>query len=100
MVLRIQRYAGIVVACLWIVIALLITSGCVSYPRPYPWNFPEAREWNQPLEFSWVNAVDNYRNLKSSKGKIWNPLVRNYEPDFGVELYQLDRDQEEHEMYQ
>jgi hypothetical protein len=63
---------------------LLVTIGCVSYPRPYPWNFPEAREWNQPLEFSWVNAVDNYRNLKSSKGKIWNPLVQDYEPDFGV----------------
>ena len=92
MVLRIQRA--------WIVIALLVTIGCVSYPRPYPWNFHEAREWNQPLEFSWVNAVDNYRNLKSSKGRIWNPLVQDYGPDFGVELYQIDRDQEEHEMYQ
>jgi hypothetical protein len=79
---------------------LLVIIGCVSHPRPYPWNFPPAREWNQPLEFSWVNAVNNYRNLKSSKGKIWNPLVQDYEPDFGVELYQLDRDQEEHEMYQ
>jgi hypothetical protein len=49
------------------------------------------------LEFSWVNAVDNYRNLTAPKEKIWNPLVRDYEPDFGEELYQ---DVEEHEMYQ
>lgn len=90
MVLRIQRYAGLVAVS-------LATIGCVSYPRPYPWNFPEAREWNQPLEFSWVNAVDNYRNLTSPRGKLWNPLVRDYEPDFGGELY---RDSEEHEMYQ
>ena len=89
MVLRIQRA--------WIGIALLVSSGCVSYPRPYPWNVPEAREWNQPLEFSWVNAVDNYRNLTAPKEKIWNPLVQDYEPDFGAELY---RDVEEHEMYQ
>ena len=82
---------------IWIVIALLVTIGCVSYPRPYPWNFPEAREWNQPLEFSWVNAVDNYRNIKSSKGKLWNSFVQEYEPDFGGELYP---DSEEHEMYQ
>jgi hypothetical protein len=67
MVLRIQRYARIVAACLWIVIALLVTIGCVSYPRPYPWNFPEAREWNQPLEFSWVNAYDNYNKIVGNK---------------------------------
>lgn len=97
MVLRIQRYARIVVVWLWIVMPSLVTIGCVSYPRPYPWNFPEAREWNQPLEFSWVNAVDNYRNIKSSKGKLWNPFVQEYEPDFGGDLYP---DSEEHEMYQ
>lgn len=94
MVLRIQRYAAI---------ALLATGGCASYPRPYPWNFPEAREWNQPLETSWVNAVDNYRNLTKPKGKIWNPIIRSYEPDFGYEIELqkiLDRDLEEHEMYQ
>ena len=88
---------------LWIVIPLLITSGCVSYPRPYPWNFPEAREWNQPLETSWVNAVDSYRNLTKPKKKIWNPIIRSYEPDFGyeIELQKIvDRDLEEHEMYQ
>ena len=94
MVLRIQRVAGIV-------LSLLVTIGCVSYPRPYPWNFPEAREWNQPLETSWVNAVDNYRNLTKPKGKIWNPLIRSYDPDFGYEIELLKlRDLEEHEMYQ
>ena len=94
MVLRIQRVAGIVVAS-------LVTIGCVSYPRPYPWNFPDEQEWNQPLEASWVNAVDAYRNLTKPKGKIWNPLIREYEPDFGYEIEILKlRDLEEHEMYQ
>ena len=95
MVLRIQR-AGIG-------IALLIASGCASYPRPYPWNFPPEEEWNAPLETSWVNAVDAYRNWTAPKGKVWNPLIREYEPDFGYEIEQLralDRDLEEHEMYQ
>lgn len=95
MVLRIQG-AGIG-------LALLITSGCVSYPRPYPWNFPPAREWNQPLETSWVNTVDMYRNLTKPKGRIWNPILRCYEPDFGYELELLKvlpPDAEEHELYQ
>jgi hypothetical protein len=92
MVLRIQ---GAVLAT--------ILAGCVSTPRPYPWNFPPAREWNQPLETSWVNAVDMYRNLTKPKGKIWNPILRCYEPDFGYEielLKALPPDLEEHEMYQ
>ena len=96
MVLRIQRVSGIVVAS-------LVAIGCVSYPRPYPWNFPPAREWNQPLETSWVNAVDTYRNLTKPKGKIWNPILRCYEPDFGHEielLKALPPDVEEHELYQ
>ena len=88
MVLRIQR-----------TILALLAVGCAATPRPYPWNFPEAREWNQPLEFSWVNAVDNYRNLTAPRGQIWNPLVRSYEPDFRAELRQLDQDLEEHELY-
>lgn len=92
MVLRIQA-AGIVIAS-------LVTIGCSSYPRPYPWNFPDEAEWNAPLETSWVNAVDTYRNLTKPKGKIWNPIVLEYEPDFGAELDPLDRDLEEHEMYQ
>jgi len=55
------------------------------------------------LETSWVNAVDGYRNLTKPKGKIWNPIIRSYEPDFGyeIELQKIvDRDLEEHEMYQ
>ena len=95
MVLRIQRVAGIVIAS-------FVTISCVSYPpRPYPWNFPPAREWNQPLETSWVNAVDAYRNLTKPKGKIYNPILREYEPDFGYEIEILKlRDLEEHELYQ
>ncbi len=96
MVLRLQR-AGIA-------IALLITSGCVSYPpRPYPWNFPPEHEWNAPLETSWVNAVDAFRNWTAPKGRVWNPLIRQYEPDFGYEielLKALPPDTEEHELYQ
>ena len=83
-----------------IILASLVAIGCASYPRPYPWNFPDEQEWNQPLETSWVNAVDAYRNLTKPKGKIWNPLIREYEPDFGADLDFLDRDLEEHEMYQ
>jgi hypothetical protein len=90
MVLRIQ---GAILA--------IIVTGCALTPRPYPWNFPKAREWNQPLETSWVNAVDNYRNLTKPKGKIWNPIIRSYEPDFGYEIELLKlQDLEEHEMYQ
>ena len=96
MVLRFQR-AGIV-------ISLLITSGCVSCPpRPYPWNFPPEHEWNAPLETSWVNAVDAFRNWTAPKGRVWNPIIRQYEPDFGYEielLKALPPDTEEHELYQ
>ena len=96
MVLRLQRTG--------IVIALLITSGCISYsPRPYPWNFPPEHEWNAPLETSWVNAVDAFRNWTAPKGRVWNPIIRQYEPDFGYEielLKALPPDTEEHELYQ
>jgi hypothetical protein len=83
------------------ILTILIT-GCVSAtPRPYPWNFPPAREWNQPLETSWVNAVDMYRKVTAPKGKIYNPILREYEPDFGYEIERLKlRDLEEHELYQ
>ena len=92
MVLRIQ---GAILA--------LFIFGCAARPRPYPWNFPPAREWNQPLETSWVNAVDMYRNLTKPKWKVWNPILRCYEPDFGYEielLKVLPPDAEEHELYQ
>jgi hypothetical protein len=74
------------------ILAIVIT-GCVSTPRPYPWNFPDEQEWNAPLETSWVNLVDAFRNWTAPKGKIWNPILSEYEPDFG-------RDLEEHELYQ
>ena len=74
MVLRIQRVSGIVVT-------LLIANGCVSYPRPYPWNFPPEEEWNQPFETSWQNAVDMYKRLTAPKGKTWDPLMQNYQQD-------------------
>jgi hypothetical protein len=76
MVLRFQR-AGIG-------LALLIASGCVSYPpRPYPWNFPPEEEWNQPFETSWQNAVDTYRRLTAPKGKTWDPLMQSYQSYLG-----------------
>jgi hypothetical protein len=74
MVLRIQRVSGIVIAS-------LATIGCVSYPRPYPWNFPSEEEWNQPLETSWQNAVDMYKRLTAPKGRVWDPLMQNYQQD-------------------
>jgi hypothetical protein len=77
------------------ILAIVIT-GCASTPRPYPWNFPSEEEWNAPLETSWVNAVDAFRNWTAPKGKVWNPLIEEYEPDFGSEI----RDLEEHELYQ
>ena len=65
----------------WIIAATLIVNGCVSYPRPYPWNFPDEQEWNAPLETSWVNAVDTYRKLTSPPGKIYDPIMRSYQPN-------------------
>lgn len=50
-------------------ICLGLFAGCTScttsrsWRHTAPWNFPDAQEWNQPLEFSWVNLVDNYRRL-------------------------------------
>lgn len=90
MVLRIQAA----------ILTSLVTIGCATTPRPYPWNFPDEAEWNAPLETSWVNLVDTYRNLTAPKGKVWNPILSEYEPDFGADLDLLDRDLEEHELYQ
>lgn len=87
----------------WIITAILVTSGCASYPQPYPWNFPPEEEWNSPLETSWVNLVDNWRNLTAPRKKVWNPIIREYEPDLGYEiklLKVLPPDLEEHELYQ
>jgi hypothetical protein len=75
MVLRIQGAILAIALC-----------GCASYPpRPYPWNFPPEEEWNQPFETSWQNAVDMYKRLTAPKGKIWDPLMRNYQQDLSCD---------------
>ena len=81
-------------------ILAIILTGCAATPRPYPWNFPPEEEWNAPLETSWLNLIDNWRNLTAPRNKVWNPLIREYEPDFGAEIELLERDLEEHELYQ
>ncbi len=81
MVLRIQ---GAILA--------LIVAGCSTYPpRPYPWNFPPEEEWNAPLETSWINFVDTWRKLTAPKGKIYDPLMRNYQPNLNTHEPQKDR---------
>lgn len=67
--------------------------GCVSSypPRPYPWNFPPVEEWNAPFEMSWVNFVDTVRRVTAPKGKIYDSLMRNYQPDFSIHELQTHR---------
>lgn len=93
MVLRIQR-AGIG-------IALVIVSGCVSYPRSEPWNFPKAEEWNRPLEFSWVNAYDNYNKIVGNKkSSVFVTPERERKPEETIETLDVDLpDTEEHRLY-
>lgn len=68
----------------WISLATVVTTSCSSYPpRPYPWNFPPKEEWNQPFETSWQNAVDTYRKIACPKGKVYDPLMQNYQPYLG-----------------
>jgi hypothetical protein len=63
--------------------------GCATFiperPMPKPWNFPPAREWNQPLETSWQNAVDNWRRLTTRRQKTVEGMV--YEYDEVTDLY-------------
>ena len=91
MVLRIQ---GAILA-----IAII---GCAEKPRPYPWNFPPAEEWNQPMETSWVNAVDMYRRFTIPKSKAYHPDLSENQQDLVYEselMKVLPRDIEEDEMY-
>lgn len=64
---------------------VLLAGGCSSPAQSWrhraPWNFPPAHEWNQPLETSWLNAVDLYRRLTAPRGQIWDDLTRSYQPD-------------------
>lgn len=65
-------------------LSILIGTSCSSqirYRKSEPWNFPPASEWNQPLETSWNNAVEMYRRLTAPKGKMWDPLMGNYQSD-------------------
>lgn len=80
--------AAALMAVLYACFGLVAFGGCAAAPRPYPWNFPDAQEWNQPLETSWQNAVDTYRNLTTPKKKLWDPLTQSYQPDFGKDLYE------------
>lgn len=75
-----------------IAIVVIFVSGCsAAGVKPYPWNFPPKEEWNAPLEASWLNLVDNYRNLTAKNGTVWNPVVGQYEPNLGQELQSLGR---------
>lgn len=82
-------------------LAILVANGCVSYPRPQPWNFPKAEEWNKPLEFSWVNAYDNYNKLVNPQ-KTETIIVpqRERKTEETIEVLDLDLpDTEEHLLY-
>jgi hypothetical protein len=81
----------------------MFTMGCSVVPRPYPWNFPPAHEWNAPMETSWINLVDHWRKATTPQNKIYCELTKSEQPDFGYEIEKLkalERDLEEHELYQ
>lgn len=63
----------------------LAYAGCAAttWRTAAPWNFPPEHEWNAPLETSWINLVDTYRRLTAPKGKVYDPIMRNYQPDLG-----------------
>ena len=71
-------------AARWIAVGLLAAgyAGCAHpiWRDTAPWNFPPAEEWNKPLEFSWQNAVDKYRELTAPEGMEWDFLTRSYRP--------------------
>lgn len=77
--------AAALMAALYACFGLVAFGGCAATPRPYPWNFPDAREWNQPLETSWVNAVDGWRKLTTRQLKTVDGMV--YEYDEVTDLY-------------
>ena len=63
----------------------LAYAGCAAttWRTTAPWNFPPEHEWNAPLETSWINLVDTYRRLNAPKGKVYDPIMRNFQPDLG-----------------
>lgn len=73
-------------------LVIFLSCGCASQSiKPYPWNFPPEEEWNAPLEFSWVNFVDNWRRFTAPKGKIYDPVMRSYQPNMGEEVGALKK---------
>jgi hypothetical protein len=71
-----------------VLLCILIGTSCstqLRYRKTEPWNFPPAVEWNQPLETSWNNAVDMYRRLTAPKGRVWDPLMQNYQQDLSYD---------------
>jgi len=77
--------AAVTLAALYACFGLVAFGGCAAAPRPYPWNFPPAREWNQPMETSWQNAVDNWRKLTTPRKKTIDGMV--YEYDEVTDMY-------------
>lgn len=77
---------------IWICLAATLASGCsaTNWRHTCPWNFPSSREWNQPLELSWVNAVDKFREITTPRGRVYDPLTKTTAPDFGAALKELD----------
>jgi hypothetical protein len=67
-------------------LVLLLTSCCsTNWRETAPWNFPPVYEWNRKLEFSWENFVDKIKDLTAPPGKIYDPIMQNYQPDFSRE---------------
>lgn len=81
-------FLAIVLAALYGLIGFWLV-GCATFtpekPMAKPWNFPPAREWNQPLEFAWQNAVDNWRRMTSPRTKTLHGMT--YEYDEVTDLY-------------
>ena len=70
--------AAVLLATSYACLGLVAFGGCAAAPRPYPWNFPDAQEWNQPLETSWVNVVDGWRRLTTRQLKTVDGMVYEY----------------------
>lgn len=82
---------------LWLAVALWLFGCCPerNWRHTAPWNFPSAAEWNRPLELSFENAVDKFREVTAPKGKVYDPLTRSYAPDFGAALRELSKECED-----
>jgi len=64
-------------------LVIVVCGGCgytQLYRKGQPQNFPPVAEFNAGLETSWINAVDNYRKLMAPNGKVYDPVMRSYQP--------------------